>query len=1290
VLVAVLCASFLVVAPALAATNERGHAFGFPVGEQGSGSGQFEEPVAVAVAEATGVLYVADRKLKRVDRYQCPITQEELEKSSSCSPLGSFAVSGGPDAIAVDNSGAPDDQSAGDVYVASGRKVFKFNGEGKQEGEIKEFEPGEKLEGERVVGVAVDAEGNLWVDFGEEGVATFNDEKVNALTDDFEVSLPGSGPVLRSGLAVDSEEHLYAGYEQTESEGKHCTRSLCLVTKLETPQSVALEHVAEEEVGESLLPAFDSENSTGVAVDVLDGDEVYVDNETSVATFTSAGGSLQRFGEGHLKGGAGLAVDARSGGVYVADVQQADVQAFVPTPPHEPEVVSQTVSNLNAETGSATLEAQVNPFGAETEYQFEYGTTEQYEHKAPIPPAVLTSTGFEAQTASVAIGGLVPGTTYHFRVVAKNQFGTVDGHDHTFKLLVSTAQAGLLDGRQWELVSPGLKLGASVLQVGDEVTSQGVMRASAAGGAISYTTDAPIERGTEGSRGPEREQVLSTRGPDGWSSQEITPPDHVKAQFTGPGEPGEYRFFSEDLSLSLVVPFHGRGSSLLAEPPLSLPAKFEAEGQVKTETEAEQEKTIYVHQDAPVVPSGSEAPLEQTSYEEAKKNGEAEGEVHPETQGLGGFLPLFSTANVPAGTHFGGLSETGTSALEFLNASPSLSHIVVNSAVPLAASPDTAGLYEWSATEEVLQPEKLEEPQQVSILPDGTPDVPSIKNPLRLGARFDSRNAISSDGSLVDWESGPEESSFNPNHLYVRDLPKQETVELGQPVVETPNEEVNYGPIFQMASRDGSKIFFTDERKLVAGAGAGHHKPELYVCELVEEAGGKLGCHTTDLSLVHKGEPGEVQGTVLGISETGCEAGSTEGCNVYFVANAALTPEATRGECAPEETLPGRTCNLYMRRFNGKEWETPVLIAKLASKDLPDWESLQGGSRQIYNPGHITARVSPNGKYLTFMSMRELTGYDNIDANSGARDEEVYLYNAETNHLLCASCNPDGTRPEGLLDTTRAAEEAGEGSAPLVDRSEIWLDLSQAEPAAPVYLAGNVPGWTPLATSVALQQSRYLNDEGRLFFDAHGKLVPQATNNKENVYEYEPEGVGNCTSASDTFSELADGCIALISSGKSDRESAFFEASQSGGDVFFLTAEALSKADADSNYDVYDAHECTDASPCPPPAAEPPEPCKDESTCKAAFTAEASTSPGSATSSGPGNLPAPQIQVLPQSSSKPPAAKPKPKPLTRAQKLANALKACKKDRNRGTRARCEKQARKKYGPKPNAKKRSKR
>ncbi len=54
--------------------------------------------------------------------------------------------------------------------------------------------------------------------------------------------------------------------------------------------------------------------------------------------------------------------------------------------------------------------------------------------------------------------------------------------------------------------------------------------------------------------------------------------------------------------------------------------------------------------------------------------------------------------------------------------------------------------------------------------------------------------------------------------------------------------------------------------------------------------------------------------------------------------------------------------------------------------------------------------------------------------------------------------------------------------------------------------------------------------------------------------------------------------------------------------------------------------------------------------------------------------------VFGQSTVSAPAAKPQPKALTRAQKLAAALKACHKKARGKKRASCERQARKRYGP----------
>jgi hypothetical protein len=332
----------------------------------------------------------------------------------------------------------------------------------------------------------------------------------------------------------------------------------------------------------------------------------------------------------------------------------------------------------------------------------------------------------------------------------------------------------------------------------------------------------------------------------------------------------------------------------------------------------------------------------------------------------------------------------------------------------------------------------------------------------------------------------------------------------------------------------------------------------------------------------------------------------------------------------------------------------------------------------------MTARVAPDGEWLAFMSDRELTGYDNHDVATGKPDEEVYLYNAVAGRLSCASCDPSGARPVGALDN-------GE-PGPLIDPADTWKGRVAQEGR---WLAANVPGWTPYRLSTARYQSRYLSNSGRLFFNAHPALVPSDVNGTWDVYEYEPEGLGSCTSStssgSDVFKparavevegrevEEGAGCVGLISSGESKDESAFLDASatgdrdgqgdEGGGDVFFLTTAQLAPQDVDDSYDVYDAHECTAASSCTRAPVGPP-PCENEASCKPSPEPQPTIfgPSGSATFSGAGNLSPP-----------PPSGKSTVKTLTRAQKLAKALKACRAKKDKRKRVACEAQARKKYG-----------
>ncbi len=465
------------------------------------------------------------------------------------------------------------------------------------------------------------------------------------------------------------------------------------------------------------------------------------------------------------------------------------------------------------------------------------------------------------------------------------------------------------------------------------------------------------------------------------------------------------------------------------------------------------------------------------------------------------------------------------------------------------------------------------------------------------------RRGISNDGSRVVWESG--------GVLYLRDMASGETVQVAE------------GASFQIGDGEESRLFFTSGGSLD-------------VFEVTSGSGQPLAGETTKLA------DSGVEGEVLGAGE--------DGSYVYFVDSGVLGDGAEHG-------AENGGHNLYVEHYDAtaKTWEPPSFIALLSSEDSPSWAPENG------HLSKMTSRVSPNGRYLAFMSDRSLTGYENRDANNNVPDEEVFLYDAGTGRLVCASCDPTGARPVGLFVGEHAEEHA------LVDDIKTWENH---------WLAANIPGWTPSSlNSPATYQSRYLSDSGRLFFNSSDALVPADVNGKEDVYEYEPAGVGSCQtpaygqSASDVFVEGAGGCVGLISAGTSSAESAFLDASESGGDVFFLTSSRLAPQDVDTSYDIYDAHECTTAVPCaPPPVAVPPA-CTTADSCKPAPSLQPAIfgAPASETFAGSGNVVASGSTPVVTGRS-----------LTRAQKLAKALKACAR-RPKRKRAACRRLARKRYG-----------
>ena len=92
-----------------------------------------------------------------------------------------------------------------------------------------------------------------------------------------------------------------------------------------------------------------------------------------------------------------------------------------------------TQSPTNVTTTGATLNGTVNPNDLSTTVTFEYGTTTSYGSTATATQSPVT--GNAMVNVTVEISGLLPATTYHYRVKTVNSIGTTYSEDKTFTTL---------------------------------------------------------------------------------------------------------------------------------------------------------------------------------------------------------------------------------------------------------------------------------------------------------------------------------------------------------------------------------------------------------------------------------------------------------------------------------------------------------------------------------------------------------------------------------------------------------------------------------------------------------------------------------------------------------------------------------------------------------------------------------------------------------------------------------------------------------------------------------------
>ena len=103
----------------------------------------------------------------------------------------------------------------------------------------------------------------------------------------------------------------------------------------------------------------------------------------------------------------------------------ADAAFQVPRPPPS----GTTTAASGVASSQATLNANVSPQGIATTYHFDFGTDTNYGWTSAEKSA---GSGTSAVPVVLLVTGLVPGTTYHFRIVTTSANGTVNGADVTF------------------------------------------------------------------------------------------------------------------------------------------------------------------------------------------------------------------------------------------------------------------------------------------------------------------------------------------------------------------------------------------------------------------------------------------------------------------------------------------------------------------------------------------------------------------------------------------------------------------------------------------------------------------------------------------------------------------------------------------------------------------------------------------------------------------------------------------------------------------------------------------
>jgi hypothetical protein len=955
--------------------------------------------------------------------------------------------------------------------------------------------------------------------------------------------------------------------------------------------------------------------------------------------------------------------------------ETAQATATLVMPPSAPAVESESVSGI--ETEAATLEAQIDPDGAESTYQFQYGAGETYETSVPASPAALEPNGHE----TAALEHLTPGKTYHYRVIAFNAqspSGT-PGEDKTFTTQSTPGEPSdtcpnaklraeqpygknLPDCRAYELVSPEDTHGQDAVE-----PALGSNRASSSGEAITYgslgayasPTGADVEN-----------QYVSRRTTSGWATTAITPLHEPLGTEHWPAFAG--MAFTPELTAAVT-----NSNAPLAEgsPPGGHEREFSlyttdlAAGSYRFVEEAGQESNAFPAGASTdlshIVLGGTEWIDGQTIPVSVNNNEEAiEASV-----GTGPAFP----SDPQNKQEWHAVSEDGT---RIVLTSPSTETLRpqqlldrVNSGQPQShvQSPETevsGTLTEGSSTVSALITAAGTSTGQQAVgstefslhtnlgrfVAGQTVTGPGIAPNTTIsnvaGATLTLSNAIT---TFI--EAGSPIASEGPQPLQAgqavsgNGIPQATTITAVAPGALTlSHPAASSGTAIALNVGGGCTVpgnactidLSASQRQLANPAGP---RPARYwgassdgsrvfftsTAELTENAdtgpdGNAANLYECHLITEEDGHPITPRCALTDLTVPTAQQKPEDPDGAAVLGVTQISEDGTYvyfvadGKLA-EHAQPGKP-NLYLTHDGG----SPQLIATLATADESDWNANVAQYPQTEaGPALNTAVVNPEGTELAFTSQADLTGYDTQQARTGQ----------------CQQAE-GGRCPE--IYTYQATGGA--------------LACASCNPsgARPQGAAGLEAPPDP-SDAIRTYRPRNIAGTGAVFFDSSDRLQPDAIPGQQNVYEY------------------TEGRLAAISDPAGSGPSTFLDASPDGADVFFATAEhLLANEHTGGNLEVYDAR--TEGGL---PRAGTPTACSGGETCKAPLLPPVTFAPGgTSTYQGPAN---PQ----PPAGSKPPV-KPKTQAQLKAERLKRTLKACRRKRRRSERVACERNAQRRYGP----------